>query len=148
MSKDSRSLLALTLGCTFAATLFGFRATMFSLQSAYEGQSREQLLFFAREFVYVTLAIILVMTGGWWGVLAAITMTIGATTLEWLLFPIAYTWAGASDPAGYEGRFTGFERPSYASWATLDIAGIGIAAALTQGLRLMSNVNPKGPRDE
>ena len=148
MSKDARSLLALTLGCTFAATLFGFGATMFSLQSAYEEQGREQLVFFTREFVYVTLAIILVMKGGWWGVLAAITMTIGATTLEWLLFPVAYTWAGAGDPVGYEGRFAGFERPSYASWATLDVAGIGIAAALTQGLRLMSNVNPKGPRDE
>jgi hypothetical protein len=85
MSKDARSLLALTLGCTFAATLFGFGSIMFSLQSAYEAQGREQLLFFAREFVYVTLAIILVMKGGWWGVLAAITMTIGATTLEWLL---------------------------------------------------------------
>jgi hypothetical protein len=148
MSKDARSLLALTLGCTFAATLFGFGATMFSLQSAYEEQGREQLLFFAREFVYVTLAIILVMKGGWWGVVAAITMTIGATTLEWLLFPFACTWAGVGDPAGYEGRFAGFERPSYAGWATLDVAGIGIAAALTQGLRLMSNVNPKGPRDE
>jgi len=148
MSKDARSLLALTLGCTFAATLFGFGSTIFSLQSAYEEQGREQLLFFAREFVYVTLAIILVMKGGWWGVLEAITMTIGATTLEWLLFPVAYTWAGAGDPAGYDVRFAGFERPSYASWATLDIAGIGIAAALTQGLRLMSNVNPKGPRDE
>ena len=101
MSKDARSLLALTLGCTLAATLFGFGATMFSLQSAYEEQGREQLLFFAREFVYVTLAIILVMKGGWWGVVAAITMTIGATTLEWLLFPIAYTWAGAGDPADY-----------------------------------------------
>ena len=148
MSKDARSLLALTLGCTFAATLFGFGSTMFSLQSAYEEQGREQLLFFAREFVYVTLAIILVMKGGWWGVLAAITMTIGATTLEWLLFPVAYTWAGAGDPAGYEGRFAGFERPSYATWATLDVAGIGIAAALAQGLRLMSSVNPRGPRDE
>ena len=148
MSKDARSLLALTLGCTFAATLFGFGSTMFSLQSVYEEQGREQLLFFAREFVYVTLAIILVMKGGWWGVLAAITMTIGATTLEWLLFPVAYTWAGAGDPAGYEGRFAGFERPSYATWATLDVAGIGIAAALAQGLRLMANVNPRGPRDE
>jgi hypothetical protein len=148
MSKDARSLLALTLGCTFAATLFGFGSTMFSLQSAYEEQGREQLLFFAREFVYVTLAIILVMKGGWWGVLAAITMTIGATTLEWLLFPVAYTWAGAGDPAGYDRRFAGFERPSYATWATLDVAGIGIAAALIQGLRLISSVNPRGPRDE
>lgn len=148
MKKDARALLALTLGCTFAAALFGFGSTTFSLQSAYEEQGRELLLFFARECVYLIFAIILVMKGGWWGVLAAITMTIGATTLEWLLFPVAYTWAGAGDPAGYEGRFAGFERPSYVSWATLDVAGIGIAAALTQGLRLMANVNPRGPRDE
>ena len=117
---------------------------MFSLQSAYEEQGREQLVFFTREFVYVTLAVILVMKGGWWGVLAGIAMTIGATTLEWLLFPIAYTWAGAGD----NERFAGFERPSYASWATLDIMGVGIAAALAQVLRLMSNVNFKGSRDE
>ena len=144
MSKDAGSLLALTLSCTFAATLFGFGATIFSLQSAYEEQGREQLVFFTREFVYVTLTIILVMKGGWWGVVAAIAMTIGATTLEWLLFPVAYTWAGAGDSE----RFAGFERPSYASWATLDIMGVGIAAALAQVLRLMSNVNFKGSRDE
>jgi hypothetical protein len=148
MSKDAGSLLALTLSCTFAATLFGFGATIFSLQSAYEEQGREQLIFFTREFVYVTLAIILVMKGGWWGVLAGIAMTIGATTLEWLLFPVAYTWAGAGATAGYSERFAGFERPSYASWATLDIMGVSIAAALAQVLRLMSNVNFKGSRDE
>jgi hypothetical protein len=144
MSKDAGSLLALTLSCTFAATLFGFGATIFSLQSAYEEQGREQLVFFTREFVYVTLAVILVMKGRWWGVLAGIAMTIGATTLEWLLFPIAYTWAGAGD----NERFAGFERPSYASWATLDIMGVGIAAALAQVLRLMANVNFKGSQDE
>jgi hypothetical protein len=82
------------------------------------------------------------------GVLAAITMAIGATTLECLLFPVAYTWAGAGDSAGYDRRFAGFERPSYTNWATLDVMDVGIAAALAQGLRLMSSVNPRGPQDE
>jgi hypothetical protein len=148
VSKDAKSLLALTLGCAFAATLFGFGATMFSIQSAYEEHGREQLLFFTREAVYVALAIVLVIRGGWWGVAAAIAMTTGATAAEWLLLPAAHTWAGTGDPAGYAERFAKLERPSYTSWATLDVLGVGIAAVFAQGLRLMANVNPKGFRDE
>jgi hypothetical protein len=148
VSKDAKPLLTLTLGCAFAAALFGFGTTLFSFQSAYEEQGREQLLFFTREIVYVALAIILVMKGGWWGVVAAISMTAGATAVEWLLFPAAYAWAGINDPAGYADRFAGIERPSYTSWATLDIIGVGIASALAQGLRLMVHVNPRGSRDE
>ena len=148
MSKNTRSLLALTLYCTFAAALFGLGADVYSFQSAYEEQGREQLLFFAREVVYVVLAVVIVMRGGWRGVLAAIFMTIGATMIEWLLFPVAYAWASVADPAGYAERFGGMQRPSYASWATLDVIGVGITAALAQGLRLMANVDPKGPRRE
>jgi hypothetical protein len=148
VSKDAKSLLALTLACAFAAALFGFGTTIFSFQSAYEEQGREQLLFFTREVVYVALAIVLVMKGGWWGVVAAISMTVGATAIEWLLFPAAYAWAGINDPAGYAERFAGMERPSYTSWATLDIIGVGIASAFAQGLRLMAHVNPRGRRDE
>jgi hypothetical protein len=143
-----RSLLALTLGCAFAAALFGFGTNVFSFRSVYEGLGREQLFFFAREAVYVAFAVVLVIKGGWWGVLAAVFMTIGATVVEWLLLPTAYAWAGVGDPAGYAGRFSDFEKPSYMSWATLDVAGVAIAAALAQGLRIMANVNPKGPRDE
>lgn len=148
MKSNPRSLIPLVVGCTFAAALFGFGTNVYSFQSAYEGLGREQLLFFAREVVYVGLAIVLVMKGGWWGVLAAFFMTIGATAIEWLLFPVAYAWAGASDPAGYAERFASFGRPSYTSWATLDIVGGSIAAAVVQGLKLMAHVNPKGRRDE
>ena len=122
---------------------------MFSFQSAYEGQGREQLLFFTREVVYVALAILLVMKGGWWGVLAAVSMTVGATTAEWLLFPAAYAWAGTGEPAGYAERFADMQRPSYTGWATLDVIGVGIASAVAQGLRLMAHVDPRdNPRDE
>jgi len=82
MSRDTRSLLALTLYCTCAAALFGFGTDVYSFQSAYEEQGREQLLFFAREVVYVALAVVVVMRGGWRGVLAAVFMTIGATAIE------------------------------------------------------------------
>jgi hypothetical protein len=148
MSKDTRSLLALTLYCTLAATLFGLGTNVYSFRSVYEELGREPLLFFTREIVYVALTIVLVVKGGWRGVLASIAMAVGATATEWLLLPAAYTWAAAGDPVGYAGRFANFEQPSYVSWATLDIAGVGVAAALVQGLRLMSGVNPRGPRDE
>jgi len=148
MSKDTRSLLALTLYCALAAALFGLGTNVYSFRSAYEELGREPLLFFAREIVYVALAIVLVVKGGWRGVLASIAMTIGATAAEWLLLPAAYTWAAAGDPGGYGGRFVNFEWPSYVSWATLDVAGVGVASTLAQGLRLMASVNPRGPRDE
>ena len=143
-----RSLLALTLGCAFAAALFGFGTNVFSFRSAYEESGREQLFFFAREAVYVAYAVVLVIKGGWWGVLAAVSMTIGATAVEWLLLPAAYAWAAVADPTGYAEWFADFERPSYTSWATLDVAEVGIAAALAQGLRIMANVDPKSHRDE
>jgi hypothetical protein len=38
--------------------------------------------------------------------------------------------------------------PAYGSLATYDIIGVGISAALAQGLRLMGHVNPRAPRDE
>lgn len=148
MSRDTRSLLLLTLFCTLAAAFFGFGTIAFSFQSAYNGSGREPLLFLTREIVYVVLAVVLVMRGGWRGVLASIGMTIGATTLEWLLFPATYTWAGIGDPEGYAARFPDFERPSYTSWATLDVAGVGVASALAQVLRLMARVDPKAPPDE
>lgn len=81
---------------------------MLSFRSAYEELGREQLLFFAREVAYVVLA----MKGGWRSVLAAVSMAIGATTLEWILFPAAYAWVGAGVPAGYAERFANFGRPS------------------------------------
>jgi len=148
MKGDARSLIPLTVACTFAAALFGVGTNVYSFQSAYEELGREQLLFFTREVVYVVLAVVLVMKGSWWGVLSAIFMTLGATAIEWLLFPVAYAWAGVGDPAGYAERFANFRWPSYTSWATLDVIGVGIAAALAQGLRLLAHVNPKGPRDE
>jgi hypothetical protein len=142
------SLVALTAGCTFAAALFGFGAQVYAWKSAYAGDiGREQLVLLTRLLIFLVLAVILVFRGGWRGVLAAAAMVVGATLVEWALFPTAHEWAAVSDPAGYEREF-GEEvgRPSYARWATYDILGVGISAAFAQGLRLMANVDPRAPR--
>jgi hypothetical protein len=149
MERSLGFLVALTLGCTFAAALFGFGAQVYAWKSAYDGDlGREQLILLTRLVAFVALAVVLVFSGGWRGVLAAILMTVGATFIEWVLFPFAYGWAAISDPAGYAERFGDVGRPSYESWAAFDAIGVGIAAALTQGLRMLAYVNPKGPRDE
>jgi hypothetical protein len=149
MERSLGFLVALTLGCTFAAALFGFGAQVYAWRSAYEGDfGREQLILFSRLVVFVVLAVVLVFRGGWPGVLAAVLMAVGATFIEWALFPFAYGWAAISDPSGYAEEFGGVGRPSYERWATFDVIGVGISAALAQGLRMMANVNPKGPRDE
>jgi hypothetical protein len=72
MSKDTRSLLALTVGYTFAAILFGFGANVFSFRSAYEELGRETLIQATSIFVYLGLALLLVFKGGWKGVLATL----------------------------------------------------------------------------
>ena len=149
MERSLGFLVALTLGCTFAAVLFGFGAQVYAWRSAYEGDfGREQLILFSRLVVFVVLAVVLVFRGGWSGVLAGVAMTVAATFLEWALFPFAYGWAAISDPSGYAEEFGEIGRPSYGRWATFDVMGVGISAALAQGLRIMANVNPKGRQDE
>ncbi len=149
MERSPGSLLALTLGCTFAAALFGFGAEVYAWKSVYEGQvGRQELILLTRLVVYIALAAILVFRGGWRGVLAAVVMVVVATLVEWALFPFAYDWASVSDPAGYDNKFGDVGRPAYERWATFDIIGVGIAAALAQGLRMMAHVNPKAPQDE
>ncbi len=149
MERSLGFLVALTLGCTFAAALFGFGAQVYAWKSAYAGDfGREQLIVLTRLLVFVTLAVVLVFRGGWPGVLAAMLMAVGATFIEWALFPFAYTWAAIEDPSGYAEKFGEVGRPSYERWATFDVVGVGISAALAQGLRMMANVNPKGPQDE
>lgn len=149
MERSLGSLVVLTLGCTFAAALFGFGAQVYAWKSVYEGQlGREQLILLTRLLVFIALAVVLVFRGGWRGVLAAVVMAVGATLVEWALFPLAYEWAAISDPSGYAEKFGGgVARPTYEHWATFDVVGVGISAALAQGLRLMANVNPEGPRD-
>jgi hypothetical protein len=149
MERSLGFLAALTLGCTFAAALFGFGAQVYAWKSGYAGDpGREQLILFSRLLVFVVLAVILVFRGGWPGVLAAVLMTVGATFIEWALFPFAYGWAAIGDPSGYAETFGDVGRPPYERWATFDVVGVGISAALAQGLRMMANVNPKGPQDE
>jgi hypothetical protein len=148
MERSLGFLVALTLGCTFAAALFGFGAQVYAWKSTYAGDfGREQLVLLTRLLVFVTLAVVLVFRGGWPGVLAAVVMAVGATFIEWALLPFAYTWASLEDPSGYTEKFGEIGRPSYQSWAAFDILGVGISAALAQGLRMMAHVNPKGPRD-
>ncbi len=137
------SLIALTLGCVVAAVIFGFGAEVFSFRSVYKGLGREELIQAARLFVYVALGVLLAFRGGWPGVLAAIIMAVVATSVEWALYPFAYAWAAIEDPAGYAEKFGSVGRPPYAYWTTYDILGVGISAALAQGLRLVANVNPR-----
>jgi hypothetical protein len=149
MERSLGSLVALTLGCIFAAALFGFGAEVYAWKSAYEGQyGREQLILLTRLMVYIALAVLLVLRGGWRGVLAAVLMVVVATFVEWALFPFAYEWASVSDPASYDEKFGDVGRPTYERWATFDVLGVGISAALAQGLRMMAHVNPRGPQDE
>jgi hypothetical protein len=143
MERSMGSLIALTIGCTFAAVIFGFGAEVFSWRSVYEGLGSEALIQAARLFVYVALGVLLAFRGGWPGVLAAILMAIAATSLEWALYPFAFAWAAIDDPAGYADKFGNVERPPYAYWTTYDILGVGISAALAQGLRMMAHVNPR-----
>ncbi len=149
MTGTVKSLIVLTLGCTFAAAVFGFGVEVFTWRSAYAGDfGRVQLIQLTRVLAYIALAVILVLRGGWWGALAALLMTVAGTAAEWALFPFSLDWAATVDPSGYAERFGEVTRPSYVRFATFDIIGIGIAAGLTQGLRMMAHVNPKGPRDE
>jgi hypothetical protein len=148
MKDGLGSLIALTLGCTFAAALFGFGAEVYAWKSFYaEEFGRGQLILLSRLAVYVILALILVLRGGWRGVTAAIAMALVATVVEWALFPFAYGWAALEDPTGYAERFGEVGRPPYERWAALDVVGVGICAGLAQGLRMMANVNPRGPRE-
>jgi hypothetical protein len=143
MKESWRSLIALTVACTVAATIFGFGAQVFSWRSVYEGLGREDLIQVTRLFVFVALGVLLAFRGGWRGVLAAIVMATAATSLEWVLFPYSYAWATLDDPAGYADKFGGVRRPAYATWTTYDILGVGISAALAQGLRTMAHVDPR-----
>ena len=138
------SLIALTVGCTVAATIFGFGSQVFSWRSAYGGLGREELVQATRVFVYVALGVLLAFRGGWRGVLAAIVMATAATSTEWALYPFSYAWAAIDDPAGYADKFGSVGRPPYAYWSTYDILGVGISAALAQGLRTMAHVDPGG----
>lgn len=149
MSKNLKSLAALTLGCAFAATIFGFGSAVFSFQMSSEGDAgRTQLILFTRLAAFLALALMLVFKGGWRGVFAAIIMTAAATTIEWLLFPVAYEFALAQSPTMMESGTESLPRPSYGLWAMEDIIGVGFCSALAQGLRMMAHVNPNAtPND-
>jgi hypothetical protein len=144
MKENWRSLIALTVACTVAATIFGFGAQVFSWRSVYGSLGLEELIQATRVFAYVALGVLLAFRDGWKGVLAAIAMATVATSVEWLLYPFSYAWATLEDPAGYADRFGGVRRPPYAVWTTYDILGVGISAALAQGLRTMAHVDPRG----
>ena len=145
MKESWRSLIALTAACTVAATIFGFGSQVFAWRSVYNGLGREYLIEVTRIFVYVALGVLLAFRGGWRGVLAAIVMAIVATSAEWVLYPFSYAWATLDDPAGYADKFGGVRRPPYAQWGGIyDILGVGISAALAQGLRTMAHVDPRG----
>ncbi|QIN78245.1 hypothetical protein GBA65_06670 [Rubrobacter marinus] len=147
MSGDARSLLALALGCTVAAAIFGFGANLFSFRNVFEETGRAPLVQTAATVVYLALALVLVFKGGWKGVLAAIAMIVCATAVSWALLPLSLGLAGVGDPAGYAERFGEFRRPSYSGWAAFDLFFVGGSAALAQGLRIVANADPRGSRD-
>jgi len=144
MKGSLSSLIALTVACAVAATIFGFGTEVFSYRSIYNGLGREGLLQITRLIVFVALGVVLAFRGGWVGVLAAVVMAAAATSAEWALFPFAYAWASIEDPAGYADKFGGVQRPPYTYWTTYDILGVGISAALAQGLRIMAHYDPRG----
>ena len=144
MKRSLGSLIALTLACTVAATIFGFGSEVFSWRSAYKGLGREELMQATRLFVYVALGVLLVFRGEWRGILAAILMATAATSAEWALFPLSYAWAAVDDPAGYADKFGNVGRPAYVYWATYDVLEVGISAALVYGLRIMARADPRG----
>ncbi len=144
MEQSTKSLIALTLGCTFAATLFGFGSEVFSWRSAYEGLGREPLIQTTRLFVYVALGVLLAFRGGWPGVAAAVVMALVATSAEWALFPLSYGWAALGEEGAYSREFGDVARPPYTAWIAYDLFAVAISAALAQGLRMMAHVNPRG----
>src|SRR5918998_1453151 len=80
MKRSLGSLIALTLGCTVAATIFGFGSEVFSLRSVYKGLGREELIQATRLFVYIALGVLLAFRGGWaWGLGAIFIATAGPT---------------------------------------------------------------------
>lgn len=149
MKTSLASLAALTVACAFAATLFGFGSDMFVFRSIYEGLGRETLILTMRSIVYLVLGVLLAFRGGWRGVLAAIVMALCATTIERLLFPVAYGWAAIDDPAAYAKKFGEVSGPSWTEWGTVfDVALVGISSALAQGLRIMAHSDPENPLGE
>ena len=149
MDQNTKTLLVLTAFYAFVAALFGFGTDIFAFRSTFAGDGREVLMLFVRLIVLIALAVILVFKGGWRGVIAAIVMAAAATTLEWALFPLAYDWAAINEPGAYAEVFGDVGRPSYFEWpAVYDVLGVGIAAVLTQGMKMMAHVNPTGPQDE
>lgn len=54
MSGNIKSLVALTVGCTFAAAIFGFGVEVFSWRGSYAGDmGRVQLIQLTRVVIYV-----------------------------------------------------------------------------------------------
>ncbi len=144
MQKSTLSLILLTVACAFAATLYGFGASVYSWRSVFEETGREGVIQATRVFVYVALGVLLAFRGGWPGVAAAVVMALAATSAEWALFPFSYGWAALGEEAAYAREFGNIARPPYTAWITYDLFAVAIASALAQGLRMMAHVNPRG----
>src|ERR687895_1058951 len=86
MKRSLGSLIALTLACTVAATIFGFGSEIFSWRSVYKGLGREELIQATRMFVYIALGVLLAFRGGGPGGLSAIFIATAGTSAEGALF--------------------------------------------------------------
>ena len=134
----------MTALCAFAATLFGFGASVYSWRSVYEETGREPLIQATRIFVYVALGVMLAFRGAWPGVAAAVLMALAASSAEWALFPVSFGWAALGEEAGYAEKFGAVTRPPYNAWIAYDLFAVAISSALAQGLRMMAHANPRG----
>src|ERR671910_3086636 len=83
MKRSLGSLIALTLACTVAATIFGFGSEVVSWRSLYKGLGREELIQATRLFVFVALGVLLAFRGGLPGGLVALVMAPVGPSPEW-----------------------------------------------------------------
>lgn len=149
MSGSLRSLIALTVGCAFAAAVFGFGSEIFAFRASIAGEpGRAELILSTRLVVFVVLGVLLAFKGGWPGVVAAVAMAATATTVEWALFPFSYEWALSQSPPVQQDVPASVVRPTYLTWALEDLIGVGICAAFAQGLRMFAHTDPKATPDE
>lgn len=149
MSVRPKSLVALTIACAVAAAIFGFGSEIFAFRyTLSDDAGRAELIILTRIVVFISFGILLAFRGGWWGVGAGIAMAVGATLIEWALFPLAYDLAVAQADSVPRSAPNSVARPSYLTWSLEDIFAVGLCAALAQGLRLFSGLSPRARPDE
>ncbi len=112
MERSMGSLVALTVGCTFAADYLRVRGRGLLVAERLRGLGREPLIQATRLLVYVALGVLLAFRGGWHGVLAAVAMALGATLPGVGALPVLLRVGRPRGPGGLRGKFGGVQRPT------------------------------------